>query len=79
LKKIKQLFEYLEGSGKTYLLSIISVLLMTVFSTVTPLVIKLTLDSIIGDEPMNLPWCCSQPLMPEAGKPFFRTTSGLSW
>ncbi len=77
MKKIKQLFEYLEGSGKTYLLSIISVLLMTVFSTVTPLVIKLTLDSIIGDEPMNLPWVLQSAIDARGGKAFLQNNLWL--
>lgn len=46
---------FLRGSGRTYLISIIAVMFMTVFGAITPLVIKITVDSIIGDEPLNLP------------------------
>jgi len=46
---------FMRGSGMTYAISIVAVLFMTVFGAVTPLVIKTTVDSIIGDEPLNLP------------------------
>jgi ATP-binding cassette subfamily B protein len=55
MRRFKLLFDFLRGSGKTYIFSIVSVLLMTVFSAIVPLIIKLTIDSIIGGEPLNLP------------------------
>ncbi len=56
LKKLKLLMQFLQGSGKTYMISIAAVLFMTVFGAITPLVIKITVDSVIGDEPLNLPF-----------------------
>jgi ATP-binding cassette subfamily B protein len=53
--KLKLLMRFMRGSGMTYAISIVAVLFMTVFGAVTPLVIKTTVDSIIGDEPLNLP------------------------
>lgn len=55
VKNFKLLREFLRGSGKTYLLSLISVLLITVFSSMIPLVIAFTVDSVIGDKPVDLP------------------------
>lgn len=55
MKKFKLLLRYLHGSGKTYCFAVLSVLLMTIFSATTPLIIKMTVDSVIGDEPLNLP------------------------
>lgn len=55
VKNFKLLREFLRGSGKTYLLSLISVLLVTVFSSMIPLVIAFTVDSVIGDKPVDLP------------------------
>ena len=56
LKKLKLLMQFLQGSGRTYIISIAAVLFMTVFGAITPLVIKITVDSVIGDEPLNLPF-----------------------
>ena len=55
MKKFKLLMQFLHGSGRTYCLAILSVLCMTLFSVTVPLIIKTTVDSIIGDEPLNLP------------------------
>jgi len=55
VKNLKLLREYLRGSGKTYLLSLVSVILMTVFSSMVPLVIAFTVDSVIGGKPIDLP------------------------
>ncbi len=55
MKKFKLLMQFLRGSGRTYILAIVSVLLMTVLAATVPLIIKMTIDSIIGDEPLNLP------------------------
>lgn len=59
MRKFRLLREYLRGSGKTYFLSVISVLLMTAFSSMTPLVIAFTVDSVIGDKPVSLPGALS--------------------
>jgi len=55
VRKFRLLREFLRGSEKSYILAIISVLLMTAFSSLTPLVIAFTLDSVIGDKPADLP------------------------
>jgi len=55
VKNFRLLREYLRGSGKTYILTLTAVLLMTVFSSMTPLVIAFTVDSVIGGKPVDLP------------------------
>ncbi|NLU32677.1 MAG: ABC transporter ATP-binding protein [Clostridiaceae bacterium] len=55
MKNFRLLREYLRGSGKTYILTLTAVLLMTVFSSMTPLVIAFTVDSVIGGKPVDLP------------------------
>lgn len=56
MRKFKLLLRYLYGNGKIYCFAILSVILMTIFSAITPLIIKMTVDSVIGDEPLNLPF-----------------------
>lgn len=56
MKKFKLLMQYLHGSGRTYIIAVVSVLLMTVFSALSPLVIRFTVDSVIGDEPVSMPF-----------------------
>lgn len=72
MKKFKLLLAYMEGSGRTYLFAIMSVLMMTFFSAVTPLIIKLTVDSIIGEEPLNLPRWLQAPVDARGGLDFLR-------
>lgn len=55
MRKFKLLMDFLRGSGKTYIFSLVSVLLMTILSAIVPLIIKLTIDSAIGGDPLNLP------------------------
>ncbi|HOQ75300.1 MAG TPA: ABC transporter ATP-binding protein [Thermoclostridium sp.] len=55
MKNFRLLREYLRGSGKTYILTLTAVLLMTVFSSMTPLVIAFTVDSVIGGKPVDPP------------------------
>ena len=54
MKKFKLLMNFLQGSRKTYLFTVISVLLLTLFTATIPLIIKTTIDSVIGSEPLSL-------------------------
>lgn len=56
MRKFKLLMQFLHGSGRTYIFAIVSVLLMTVFSAMSPLIIKMTIDSVIGDKPVDMPF-----------------------
>ncbi len=49
------LYKLLKGKYIVYLAAIIAINISALFSIAFPLVLKTTLDSIIGNEPMNLP------------------------
>jgi ATP-binding cassette subfamily B protein len=55
MKKFKLLMQFMHGEEKRYIAAVVSVLLMTIFAAATPMIIKLTIDSVIGDVPLNLP------------------------
>ncbi|MCX7772798.1 MAG: ABC transporter ATP-binding protein/permease [Clostridia bacterium] len=77
LKKFKLLFNFMHGSKGTYVMAVISVLLMTVFASIAPLVIKITIDSIIGKEPLNLPHWLNKLIQQQGGLPFLRNNLWL--
>lgn len=77
MRKFKLLTDYLRGSGRTYVFSLVSVLLMTVFSTLIPLIIKLTIDSIIGDQPMDLPAPVESWIISRGGLDYLRSNLWL--
>lgn len=55
MKRLKVLWTFMKGNRLLYLGAIISIGLAIVFRLISPLIIRLTIDSIIGDEPMNAP------------------------
>lgn len=60
MEKLRLLWNFLKGTKLFYLGALLSVFLSTGFSMVTPLVLGLVIDSIIGDKPMDVPhWIAS--------------------
>lgn len=60
MKNIKLLWNYLKGYRLIYFGAIVAVALAALLATVGPLVLRVTIDSIIGDKPMELPlWAIS--------------------
>lgn len=55
VKGLTLLWNYMKGNRLLYLGAVISIGLATFFSLLTPLVIRITIDSIIGGEPLDLP------------------------
>ena len=55
MKKPAILWKFMKGYRLLYLGAIVSIGLATLFSIVVPLVIRITIDSIIGDKPMEAP------------------------
>jgi len=55
LKKLKILWDFIEGNRALYTGAIIAVGLATFFSLASPLVLRIMIDSIIGNKPMNIP------------------------
>ncbi len=60
MKKLTLLWKFMKGYRLLYLGAVVSIGLATLFSTIVPLVIRTTIDSIIGSKPMELPeWAIS--------------------
>lgn len=55
MNKIKLLFKFMKGNRLLYLNSIFAIGLATCFEIIVPLVLRVTIDSIIGDKPMEVP------------------------
>jgi ABC-type multidrug transport system, ATPase and permease components len=55
MKKLLLLLKFMKGYRLLYAGSIISIGLATLISVIIPLVIRTTIDSVIGDKPMELP------------------------
>lgn len=55
LKNIKLLWNYMKGNRALYLGAILSIGLATLFSLVGPLIIRVTIDSVIGNQPVSGP------------------------
>lgn len=53
MRELKSIFKFMKGSKFIYLLSILSIILATFFTVVGPLLIKTTIDSIIGNKPID--------------------------
>ena len=53
MKNIKLLWNHMDGNKLTYLGAILSVGLAALFTMLGPLVIRVTIDSIIGGQPVT--------------------------
>ncbi|SHJ00585.1 ATP-binding cassette, subfamily B [Geosporobacter subterraneus DSM 17957] len=53
--KLKLLWKYMEGNKLLYMGAVISIGISTIFTLVNPLVIRVTIDSIIGEEAIQGP------------------------
>lgn len=53
MSKLKSIFNFMKGSKFIYFLSILSIILATFFTVLGPLLIKTTIDSIIGNNPID--------------------------
>lgn len=49
------IFQYVNGSWRFYILALTANMLATVFNFLTPQIIRFTVDSVIGEEPADLP------------------------
>lgn len=55
MKKIKLLFKFMKGNRLLYFGAVLAIGFATCFEILVPLVLKVTIDSIIGDKPMEIP------------------------
>ncbi len=70
MKKMKLLLKFMKGNRLLYLGSILAVGLATSFEIMIPLVLKVTIDSIIGNKPMEIPNWISDFIDIGGGKSF---------
>ncbi len=54
-KNIKALFKYLKGFRYLLVLSLIFMFIELLLTFVSPLILSVTIDSVLGDEPLNVP------------------------
>jgi ATP-binding cassette, subfamily B, bacterial len=60
LNKLVLIWKYMKGHRLLYTGAVISIGLATLFTTIVPLIIRITIDSIIGEKPMEVPgWMLS--------------------
>jgi ATP-binding cassette subfamily B protein len=55
LKNLRLLFKFMEGKKLLYLGALISIGLATIFTLLNPLVLRIAIDSIIEDQPLEMP------------------------
>ena len=53
--RLQLIFLFLKGSKRFYLLGIFGSMMVSLCEMLTPQIIKLTVDSVIGSEPLNVP------------------------
>ena len=56
--KLSLVWKFLEGSKTFFVISILATLMVNLFEMLTPQVIRTTVDSVIGEEPLDLPEVC---------------------
>ena len=53
MKEFKKLLNFMKGYRLIYLLGMISILISQIFTTITPLILQTTIDSVIGNDPIG--------------------------
>lgn len=71
MRKIRLLLKFMRGSKVMYLSSIIAVGLASMFSLVRPMIIRFTIDSVIGTETPNAPGWVLSVYNSAGSKPYF--------
>ncbi len=70
--KIKTIMNYTDGLRKYFLLAAITTILGIVFNYLTPQIIRITVDSIIGEEAFNLPIVITNLISNLGGRTFLK-------
>ena len=70
--KVKMIIEYTNGLKKYFVISVITTILGIIFNYLTPQVIRITVDSIIGNTPFNLPSYMLNTIDNLGGREFLR-------
>ena len=70
--KVKMIIEYTNGLKKYFVIAVITTILGIIFNYLTPQVIRITVDSIIGNTPFNLPSYMLNTIDNLGGREFLR-------
>lgn len=70
--KVKMIIEYTNGLKKYFVIAVITTILGIIFNYLTPQVIRITVDSIIGNTPFNLPSYILNTIDNLGGREFLR-------
>ncbi|MCT4564723.1 MAG: ABC transporter ATP-binding protein/permease [Maledivibacter sp.] len=68
MKKIKLLFKFMKGNRLLYFGAVLAIGFATCFEILIPLVLRVTIDSIIGDKPMEVPVWIANLIQANGGK-----------
>ncbi|PRX31034.1 ATP-binding cassette subfamily B protein [Orenia metallireducens] len=68
MSSLKLFWSYMKGNRLLYIGALVSVALATFFSILNPLVLRVTIDSIIGDKPLDLPRLIGEVIKGFGGK-----------
>ena len=71
--KKDMIFEFLRGSKKYYIFGLIAALTSIVLDMVVPQIIRVTVDSVIGDDPFSLSGFIAEFVNAIGGRPFLRS------
>ncbi len=55
MKKIRHLVQFMEGQRHTFILALVSVMMNVLVAALVPLIIRTSLDSVLGGKPIDLP------------------------
>ena len=78
MSRAQLLFLFLRGSKRYYLLAILGSLFVTLTEMITPQIIKITVDSVIGDAPLDAPFFLESASPPWAASRRSRATCSSS-
>ncbi|XTR39026.1 ABC transporter ATP-binding protein [Paraclostridium tenue] len=70
--KVKMIIEFTNGLKKYFVIAVITTILGIIFNYLTPQVIRITVDSIIGNTPFNLPSYMLNTIDNLGGREFLR-------
>lgn len=75
--KLSLVWKFLEGSKTFFVISILATLMVNLFEMLTPQVIRTTVDSVIGEEPLDLPEVCIALIEKIGGTAYLKEHLGI--
>ncbi len=67
MRKITQLLQFMKGQRLTFVITLISVMVNVLFAALLPIIIRTSLDSVLGGKPIDLPAWIVQLLRGDEG------------